>query len=110
LLRRRTRSESWRATASTRFKTDVKDGELIVTGERQVTEKTEGLGGELKFCTLGEVVEMGRLLTGKTLPAFDQLGALLFHKATNEARPIAAEPEQVAGCGYLGSPRRCTSG
>jgi adenine-specific DNA-methyltransferase len=73
-----------------------------VTGERQVMEKTAGLGGEFTFCTLGEAVEMDRLLTGETLPAFDQLGALLFHMATNEARPLAAEPEQVAGCGYLG--------
>ena len=37
------------------------------------------------------------------LTAFDQLGALLFHMATNQARPIAAEPEEVAGCGYLGA-------
>jgi adenine-specific DNA-methyltransferase len=85
-----------------KIKAEVKDGELIVTGERQVREKTEGLGGEFTFCTLGEAVEMDRLLTGETLPAFDQLGALLFHMATNEARSVAAEPEQVAGCGYLG--------
>ncbi|MBP6583128.1 MAG: hypothetical protein KA204_06645 [Chromatiaceae bacterium] len=86
-----------------RIKAEVKDGDLIVTGEREVTQQTEGLGGEFTYCTLGAAVEMGKLLTGENLPAFDQLGALLFHMATNQARPIAAEPEEVAGCGYLGA-------
>ncbi len=36
----------------------VKDGELIVTGERQVMERAEGLGGEFTYCTLGEPLEM----------------------------------------------------
>lgn len=81
----------------------VKDGELIVTGERQVTERTEGLGGEFTYCTLGEAVEMDKLLTGENLPDFEQLGALLFHMATTQARPIDLQPEEVAGCGYLGA-------
>nr|MBP9603802.1 site-specific DNA-methyltransferase [Chromatiaceae bacterium] len=85
-----------------RIKAEVKDGDLIVTGEREVTQQTEGLGGEFTYCTLGAAVEMDKLLTGENLPAFDQLGALLFHMATNQARPIAAESEEVAGCGYLG--------
>ncbi|WP_373507765.1 site-specific DNA-methyltransferase [Thiocapsa sp.] len=86
-----------------RIKAEVKDGELIVTGECEVTQKTEGLGGEFTYCTLGTAVEMDKLLTGENLPAFDQLGALLFHMATNQARPIAAEPLEVAGVGYLGA-------
>ena len=85
-----------------RIKAEVKDGELIVTGEREVTEKTEGLGGEFTYCTLGAAVEMDKLLTGENLPAFDQLGALLYHMATNQARPVAAQPLEVAGVGYLG--------
>jgi adenine-specific DNA-methyltransferase len=84
------------------IKAEVKDGELIVTGERQVAEKTEGLGGEFTYCTLGEAVEMDRLLTGEVLPAFEQLGALLFYTATNEVTTVASEPESVAGCDYLG--------
>ena len=86
-----------------RIKAEVKDGELIVTGEREVTEKTEGLGGAFTYCTLGAAIEIDRLLTGEHLPDFEQLGSLLFHMATNEARPAAAEPEEVAGCGYLGA-------
>jgi adenine-specific DNA-methyltransferase len=85
-----------------RIKAEVKDGALIVTGERQVTQRTEGLGGEFTYCTLGEAVEMDKLLTGENLPDFEQLGALLFHMATTEARPLALQPEEVAGCGYLG--------
>jgi adenine-specific DNA-methyltransferase len=85
-----------------KIKTEVKDGELIVTGEREVTQRTAGLGGEFTYCTLSEPVEMDKLLTGENLPTFEQLGALLFHMATNEARPIAADHEEVAGCGYLG--------
>jgi adenine-specific DNA-methyltransferase len=86
-----------------RIKAEVKDGELIVTGEREVTRKTEGLGGDFTYCTLGAAIEIDRLLTGEHLPDFEQLGSLLFHMATNEARPVAAEPEEVAGCGYLGA-------
>ncbi len=86
-----------------RIKAEVKDGELIVTGEREVTQKTQGLGGEFSYCTLGAAIEIDRLLTGEHLPGFEQLGSLLFHMATNEARPAATEPEEVAGCGYLGA-------
>jgi adenine-specific DNA-methyltransferase len=85
-----------------RIKAEVKDGALIVTGERHVTQRTEGLGGEFTYCTLGEAVEMDKLLTGENLPDFEQLGALLFHMATTEARPLDLQPEEVAGCGYLG--------
>lgn len=86
-----------------RIKPEVKDGELIVTGERAVTERVEGLGGAFTYCTLGEAVELDRLLTGETLPAFESLGALLFHTATNEVAPTPLPNEEVAGCGYLGA-------
>ncbi len=35
-----------------RIKKAVKDGELIVTGEKSVAERTEGLGGTFTYCTL----------------------------------------------------------
>jgi adenine-specific DNA-methyltransferase len=85
-----------------RIEAKVKDGELIVTGEREVTQRAQGLGGEFTYCTLGAPLDLDKLLTGEILPAFDQLGALLFHMATNEAMPIVGDPEAVAGCGYLG--------
>ena len=85
-----------------RIKAEVKDGDLIVTGEREVTQRPRVWGASSPTAPWATAVEMDKLLTGENLPTFEQLGALLFHMATNQARPIAAEPEEVAGCGYLG--------
>ncbi|MDP2784110.1 MAG: site-specific DNA-methyltransferase [Sulfurimicrobium sp.] len=86
----------------------VKNGELLVEGVKSFTDRTEGLGGSFTYCTLGDAVELDRMLSGESLPSFDQLGALLFHMATNEALP-SPQPSpggrgglEVAGCGYLG--------
>ena len=69
----------------------VKDGEFIVTGERTVAERVEGLGGSFTYCTLGDPVELDSLLTGTALPSWAQLGAVLFNMATNRtASPAAA--------------------
>lgn len=77
------------------------DGELIVVGEKDVKQKTEGLGGSFTYCTLGVAVELDALLTGKDLPSFESLGTVLFHLATNQ--PIDAKKiEQRNGMGYLG--------
>lgn len=67
----------------------VKDGELIVTGETAIAERAEGLGGSFTFCTLGAAVELDILLTGEVLPPWDGLGAALFHMATNRASDSA---------------------
>lgn len=79
----------------------VKDGELLVEGVKSIQERTEGLGGTFTYCTLGEAVDMDRMLTGENLPAFEALGALLFHMATNEAINPASVSVQD-GHGYLG--------
>jgi adenine-specific DNA-methyltransferase len=68
-----------------RITKQVKDGELIVTGEKAVTERTEGLGGEFTYCTLGEPVELDKVLSGESLPPYMAIGAALFHMATNQA-------------------------
>ena len=68
-----------------RIRRQVQNGQLIVTGETAVAERTEGLGGSFTYCTLGDPVELDKLLTGETLPAYDGLGAALFHMATNRA-------------------------
>ena len=80
----------------------VKDGELLVEGVKSITERVEGLGGSFTYCTLGEAVDLERMLTGENLPAFAQLGALLFHMATSEAVDPAAMVEREDGHGYLG--------
>lgn len=79
----------------------VRDGVLLVEGVKQVSERMEGLGGEFTYCTLGEAVDLDRMLKGEALPSFEQLGALLFHMATNEAINPSAMYEKD-GHGYLG--------
>ncbi len=72
-------------TRAKRFdKLNVKiiDGVLRVEGERRISERAPGLGGEFTYCTLGEPVDLEKLLSGERLPAFDALGAWLFHTAT----------------------------
>jgi adenine-specific DNA-methyltransferase len=70
----------------------VKDGVLIVSGERAVKERTEGLGGSFTYCTLGEPLDLDKLLTGEQLPTYEALGAWAFHTATGEAfNPVAMD-------------------
>ncbi len=54
----------------------------------QSEELRKGYDAGFTYCTLGEAVEMDKILTGQRLPAYDQLGALLYHMATN--RPLEA--------------------
>ncbi|MBN8923370.1 MAG: site-specific DNA-methyltransferase [Rhodanobacter sp.] len=77
----------------------VKDGELIVTGEKAVKKRAEGLGGGFTYCTLGDKLELDDLLTGKSLPAFAAFGGYLFHTATGQ--PLDAAKVREAD-GYLG--------
>ncbi len=79
---------------------EIKDSELIVTGERIVAERTEGLGGEFTYCSLGAAVELDKILTGDTLPETAALGSVLFHTATNRAFDPAVA---LLDKGYLGS-------
>ena len=66
-----------------RIKAEVKDGDLLVIGQRSVTDHAEGLGGSFTYCTLGDSLELDNVLTGKSLPSYDALGTVLFHMATN---------------------------
>lgn len=85
-----------------RINKTVTNGELVVTGIKEISEKVDGLGGSFTYCSLGDAVEMDKMLTGESLPAFDQLGALLFHMATNEVQKIGKKVKRIEGCGYLG--------
>jgi adenine-specific DNA-methyltransferase len=80
----------------------VRDGELLVEGVKAITERVEGLGGSFTYCTLGEAIDMDRMLTGECLPGYGQLGALLFHMATNEVVDPSKVQESADGVGYLG--------
>ena len=74
---------------------ELKDGVLKVEGEKKISERAEGLGGEFTYCTLGEPLDIDKLLSGESLPGFDALGAWLFHTATGGTllpKPKAAPP------------------
>ena len=75
------------------------DGTLRVEGERRISERAPGLGGEFTYCTLGDAVELDKLLAGTDLPAFEALGAWLFYTATGGALPPLPEgtPEWYLG-------------
>ena len=92
--------ENLHAHEYARIRKDVKDGVLIVTGEKAVAKRAEGLGGTFTYCTLGDPVELDRMLTGETLPPYAGLGAALFHMATNHALDPASVRE---GDFYLGA-------
>jgi adenine-specific DNA-methyltransferase len=67
----------------------IKDGELTVTGEKKITERVDGLGGGFNYYTLGEPLDLDKLLTGELLPDYASIGAWLFHTATGE--PLSPE-------------------
>ena len=67
-----------------KIKKEVKGGELIVTGEQKVTERAKGLGGGFTYYTLGDPLDIDKILTGKNLPDYGNLGSWLFHTATGE--------------------------
>jgi len=81
------------------IKKKVKEGELIVAGEKEVQERTDGLGGEFTYCTLGAPIELDKILSGDTLPDYQGLGAVLFHMATNQSLETSGIDE---GTWYLG--------
>lgn len=83
-----------------KIRKEIKDGELIVTGEKTVTKRAEGLGGTFTYCTLGEPVELDKVLSGKTLPSYAGIGGVLFHMATSRALDPAAMREKDF---YLGA-------
>jgi len=67
-----------------RISKSMEEGELIVTGEKKIAERTEGLGGEFTYCTLGPELDIDKILTGEHLPDYLTVGAWLFHTATGE--------------------------
>ncbi|MBA4491883.1 site-specific DNA-methyltransferase [Paracoccus sp. S1E-3] len=82
-----------------RIKKEVNDGELIVTGEKRVEERAEGLGGDFTYCTLGDPIDLDGILTGAALPSYDALAGWLFHMATSQPLDPAKLDE---GNAYVG--------
>jgi len=78
----------------------VKDDHLVVTGEKKVADRAEGLGGSFTYCTLGDPIELDAILTGESLPDWEALGRILFHMATSQPLDASAMDE---GRFYLGA-------
>lgn len=70
-----------------KIETKLDDGVLTVEGIKRISRMVDGLGGEFTYCTLGEPLDIEKLLSGESLPAFDALGAWLFHTATGGTLP-----------------------
>lgn len=62
----------------------IKNDELLVVGEKKIAGRMDGLGGGFTYCTLGDPIDLDKLLTGENLPDYGSLGAWLFHTATGE--------------------------
>lgn len=60
----------------------IKNDTLTVVGEKKITEKVDGLGGSFTYCTLGQPLDLDKLLTGESLPDYMAIGSWLFHTAT----------------------------
>jgi adenine-specific DNA-methyltransferase len=82
-----------------KINTELKEGVLRVEGEKKVSHCVAGLGGEFTYCTLGEPLNIEKLLSGEALPTFEALGAWLFHTATGGTLPAIPknEPEFYLG-------------
>ena len=87
-----------------RISKKVVDGELIVTGELKVDSRAEGLGGSFTYCTLGEPVDIDKILAGENLPSYEGIGAMLFHMATNQVLEMEEVREKDF---YLGTTGDC---
>lgn len=83
-----------------RIKKEVKDGRLVVSGERKAAERADGLDGSFTYCTLGDPIELDKMLSGESLPPFAGIGAALYHMATNRALDPATVREDDF---YLGA-------
>ena len=80
----------------------IEDGELRVDGEKKISERVEGLGGEFTYCTLGAAIDAEKILSGETLPDFQSLGTWLYHTATGGT----LDPTRIDSANfYLGEAR-----
>lgn len=70
----------------------VEDGALVVTGEKIVPEKTEGLGGNFTYATLGQEMSLDKLLADG-LPTFEALAKYVFYTATGQTLTDVPKPE-----------------
>ena len=81
-------------------KKEIKDGVITVTGERNIKEKTPGLGGSFTFCSLGAEMSLEKLLTDG-LPTYDALAKYVFYTATGQTLTTSTNQTNNS-LGYIG--------
>jgi adenine-specific DNA-methyltransferase len=80
---------------------EVENGTLLVTGERTIEERANGLGGGFAYCTLGAAMTLEALLEGG-LPSYEALAKYVFFTATG--RTLAALPPKKSRAeGFIGA-------
>ena len=67
-----------------KIKKEVKNDRLIVTGEKRVDDKTDGLGGTFSYFKLGKALRKESMLHPSKLPTYEKLAAYIFFTATGE--------------------------
>ena len=67
-----------------KIRKQVKNDRLIVTGEKRITERTNGLGGAFSYFKLGKALRKESLLHPDKLPSYEKLAAYIFFTATGE--------------------------
>jgi adenine-specific DNA-methyltransferase len=78
----------------------VEDGTLVVTGEKKITEKVDGLGGSFTFASLGPEMSLDKLLADG-LPTREALARYVFFTATG--RTLTDVPGQKSDSpGFIG--------
>lgn len=78
----------------------IEDGVVVVTGEKNITQRVKGLGGSFTFATLGAEMSLDELLADG-LPTFESLAKYVFFTATG--RTLSEIPKQkAAALGFIG--------
>ena len=67
-----------------KIRKEVKNDKLIVTGEKRITERTDGLGGAFSYFKLGKALRKESMLHPDKLPSYEKLAAYIFFTATGE--------------------------
>ena len=76
----------------------------VANGYPRNGKTRDGLGGTFTYCTLGEPIELEKLLSGENLPPYVSLGSALFHMATDRTLDLKKIQEDKF---YLGKHGNC---
>ncbi len=68
----------------TKTQIEEKDGKSVVTSTTNYRLNQKGLSGTFTYCTLGDAIEIDKILKGENLPTYEDLAPVLFHMASNQ--------------------------